>query len=548
MAAVPPSQSNDEPQEPITTESRVEEFRRRQLRMLALNYGELAEAPSMGQVLLPFLFAAAETCWIDAIFIGLAGFGLFASHAPLVPLWTPFILIAGTQWIVSRLERRAAKAAAANERQAAKTSLPGSGWLILFISVIILLSIWATIYVPVTLFFDPRWLLALLSDVLFLNVYAYHSMAIVALSLYCCWRGIHLLARDYEPSQAFSILRLGIIIMLAVILVRVGQLNGGFTAGNDVLLLLLIPLFLFLSLSAHALARITFLRHTHDFGEINIDAQERATLGVIVALGISLLLAALLIDTLASPAALEKARAVLSLFAILYNGLVTVVSAILVLLVTPFFLLVNWLVSLLGPRHALPRAQQAQNASPVVYHPAQVATFLEPFLKIALPVLLLLVILFMVRWLVRRRRVRLITRQRSRETRESLWSWRLLWGQFIALLRALFGRFFQRAAREHGQTTPDDLPASPAARTLRQIYRALLRRAATIGYPRRHHETPSEFKERLDRHVPASEPQLGTITDAYLETRYGGSVPEEAELTRLRQAWGTLEKAWSENP
>ncbi len=54
---------------------------------------------TLGDILLPFLFAAMETCWLDAIFIG-----PFQSYQPLMPLWAPFVLIIGSQWILSRLE------------------------------------------------------------------------------------------------------------------------------------------------------------------------------------------------------------------------------------------------------------------------------------------------------------------------------------------------------------------------------------------------------------------------------------------------------------
>src|SRR5258708_33907739 len=82
--------------------------RRREQHMLSLPTSRIAEAPSVGEILLPFLFAAMETCWIDAIFIGLAGIDFFASRDPLMPLWTPVVIIIGPQWILSRLGLRAA--------------------------------------------------------------------------------------------------------------------------------------------------------------------------------------------------------------------------------------------------------------------------------------------------------------------------------------------------------------------------------------------------------------------------------------------------------
>ncbi len=552
MAATPP-QPEDNQQEPGTTEGRVEAFKRKRLRMLALNYTELGTPPSLGEILLPFLFAAAETCWVDAIFLGLASFGLFASRAPLMPLWTRFVVIAGTQWIVIRLERRAAAppVPGRGKRATARATVPGSYWLILFVTFVILLSIWLTLYAQTAIFFDPHWLLAFLNDVLSLDVQAYHSAAIIALAFYFCWRGLRVIYHEYEPSQAFSTLRLGMLILLAVILVRVGQISAGEIASGDLTLLLLIPIFLFLSLSAHALARITFLRHTHSFGETNIEAQERAIVGVIAAVGLGLLLASLLIYTLVSPAALEKARAALSVSGVIYDRLSLLVSELIVLLVTPLFLLINWLISLLPPRHPLPtNAQGSRYSPPTLVSSGHLVSLLQPMLKIALPLLFVLFAVLVVRRLLRyRRRARLVINQRSRETRESLWSWRLLWSQVKALLLLLIKPFLRRRRpRGKAQAAPDDLPAAPSARTLREIYRLLLRRAAALGYPRQRHETPSELKGRLDAHLPTSEPSLGLITDAYIETRYGAVVPEDAALAQVRQAWVALEQVWDEKP
>src|SRR5258706_4029906 len=50
---------------------------------------------SVGEFFIPTLLAAMETCWIDAILIGLASINLFCSSAPLMPYWAPFILIGG---------------------------------------------------------------------------------------------------------------------------------------------------------------------------------------------------------------------------------------------------------------------------------------------------------------------------------------------------------------------------------------------------------------------------------------------------------------------
>src|ERR1700730_1764744 len=82
---------------------------RRKLNLLSTDSGDAQEAPSMGMLLIPFLFAAMEACWIDAIFLGLATLGFFQLHSPFMPLLVPFLMIAGSQWLYSSLVLRAAR-------------------------------------------------------------------------------------------------------------------------------------------------------------------------------------------------------------------------------------------------------------------------------------------------------------------------------------------------------------------------------------------------------------------------------------------------------
>src|SRR5437660_5195072 len=105
---------------------------------------QVAEAPSLGEILLPFLFAAMEACWIDAILICLAGFGLFQTYSPLVPLWAPFVLLLGTQIILTLLEQRAVKASTStsgDDESSAKNTLSASPILILFVALVALFII-----------------------------------------------------------------------------------------------------------------------------------------------------------------------------------------------------------------------------------------------------------------------------------------------------------------------------------------------------------------------------------------------------------------------
>ncbi len=98
---------------------------------------------------------------------------------------------------------------------------------------------------------------------------------------------------------------------------------------------------------------------------------------------------------------------------------------------------------------------------------------------------------------------------------------------------------------EDGVVKMEEIKGEPAARSIREIYRAFLKKAARHGYPRRRFETPYEFKQRLDEKVPLTEPQLEMITEAYAFTRYGGDVPDEAQLAQIRSNWVELDRKWT---
>ncbi|MGI9058933.1 MAG: DUF4129 domain-containing protein [Ktedonobacteraceae bacterium] len=549
-----PGQSEDANKEQQLQLAEAEKRRRQQI--LAMATTNVQETPSVGEIILPYLFAAMETCWIDAVFIGLASLDFFQSHNPLMPLWAPFLLIIGSQWLLAYLERRNAVSGDSTNSEDEEekggitvTASPGSALFVLFVTVTTLFVIWTSVYAATAFVLDARWLLALVNDILLLNGNAYHVFCIVAIALYLCWRGLRLLTRSYEPSQVFNSLRIGMGVIIAVILLRAGQEGAGVVLNDDLTLLLLVPIFLFLSLAAHALARVTFVRHTHPVGlDGDASTQERFILTLIGIIGGVLLLLSWLVDTFASASILAETRQILILVSVGYDAFVRVLATIIVFLVTPLFWLFNWWTARFPP--SLPKVPKTgpQHQPPKVLHVASTTPLLVPILKILVPIVLIILAVIVIRWILRRRRrVQLIARRQREEVRESLWSWSLFWTQIKALLYALFGRFFPRKATdEHAPIESEDLPMEPAARSIREMYRLLLQRAATHGYPRKKDETPNEFKQRLHDHIPAAEPQLATVTHAYTATRYGGIVPDEAAVAHVRQEWNTLEQKWRE--
>src|SRR5260221_9123454 len=161
---------------------------------------------SLGELLLPILLGIMESCWLAAILIGLANTNLFGSTEPLMPLWAPFIFIVGTILLFYYLGRRPhpsplhcveragvrPKRASSQEKEGIRF-VPSDTFLFILVTAILsLFFVWLGVYSQTAFIFNPKWLLSLLNDVLFLNLHFYESVIIIGLAFLFGWRGIRL--------------------------------------------------------------------------------------------------------------------------------------------------------------------------------------------------------------------------------------------------------------------------------------------------------------------------------------------------------------------
>ena len=124
----------------------------------------------------------------------------------------------------------------------------------------------------------------------------------------------------------------------------------------------------------------------------------------------------------------------------------------------------------------------------------------------------------------------------------------LFLAQLRGLLLALWRRFFPpRATVEEEQTVLDDRKVAPNVRTVREMYRAMLKRAAGRGYSRLRIETPYEFQQRLDGrtvspvHIllpsPMRIPPFVTAI-SFLTSRSGAHTPRMGRVsTAMKRSW-----------
>lgn len=501
---------------------------------------EIETAQSLGEALLPFLLAAAEACWFDGLLIGLAGVDFVHTTDALLPFWGAPLLFCVALWLFQRALYQEASVDADQEKSTRFSR--GFSWLFGMVALLTIGLVWLRIYAGNYFLLDPRWLLAFFNDLLSLNDHFSQILAIAIVAAYFCWRSSRLAQMRIEPGHVKRQIWVGLLVLLGAILLRarLGQAGGNF---DDIVLVLLMPAFLYFALSAHALARTAFIRRTHPFGlDGNIVSQERAMLSIIGSLGLILLLLTLLGAASFSATFWSSLQPTAQLFASAYSWLTDKLALALGWILQPLFWLVEWLQTFKHDSKEPPTQSQTSRFPPGHLNVTPPALIFAT--RVLLPLLILLILLLFI-WIAtrRRKRVRITRRRASGDIHESIWSWQLFWNQLKAFFAALFNR--KKAGEEEAAVSPDELPAEPAARTIREIYRALLKRAANSGHVRRRNETPYEFQHRLNQFRPAhNEPQLGQITEAYALTRYGGLAPDEFELASIRRSWDELERKW----
>lgn len=507
---------------------------------------------SLGEYVLPFLLVAVEACWFNGILIGLASLGLLGSNTALLPFWGPLLLLVGSIWLFQRALQQESNRPQEDAEEGASSLLAIPGFRLMFglLGLLTLVLVWVQVYSTSAFLFDPRWLLAFVGDLLALNIHLYQVLFIVGCAIYLTWRGMRVAQTVIEPGIVFKHIWVGLLVFLVAILLRANHASEG-SPTDGVILLLLIPFFLYLALSAHALARVAWIRRDHPFGlQGSVMAQERAMLSIIGAVGLVLLILTIIGGSVFNASFFNSFQPVWQAMSTAYNWLTALVSQFVVFIFTPFFLFASWLFSLF--HYTFPTIHQAGPVGKNPKHLLQLAPTPQGAIitaKILIPLLILGGLVLLIVWALRKRRkMRISLNKRGGDVHESVWSWQLFWGQLRGLLLAFFARLFPKKVHEEEAQRSEEIVASPAARTVREIYRALLQKAASRGQIRKRDETPHEFQARLDQRDLQNEPQLGMLTDAYAMTRYGGTVPDEHELTTIQRLWNELEQKWEAAP
>ncbi|HEX9015120.1 MAG TPA: DUF4129 domain-containing protein [Chloroflexota bacterium] len=229
------------------------------------------------------------------------------------------------------------------------------------------------------------------------------------------------------------------------------------------------------------------------------------------------------------------------------GGVDAILRLAIFVLAIPFGLLVEALIFLarllIKPGGERPPVEQPQGDWLSAIREQGAGAQPSPELLLALKVALGLILAGLLAWIIWRaitRLQRMWEEEDVAEDRETVWTW----PGWIALLRWLLSQL-----RPVGEKAAALVPrmvqrGSGEARTIRGIYRELLRLGAATGNARHLSETPLEYEERLIRVVPTGGDDVHAVSEAYAVSRYdrpGSPLPGldalESHLARLRLLW-----------
>lgn len=480
-----------------------------------------ARSNSLGEILIPFQLLIGETCVGYAVLLALAvNLNFIGDTAPLMPFWG-LLLILLTFYLLTRLFRRW------SQLWVRMIVEPGL-WLILSVACALYFT-WANNYASTPLF-SLTWLLQLLhlfipasaDDSVQVNILPVLQVAVLLLlsGLYC-WRGYRLAHKLVITDDIDRLFKIGTAVLLIAVAVFVISFNVQPVLVPPADLAWTCAVFFVCVPIARALTHASYLRRFHRVGLWGSASRQESSIW----------------------------------FAMSILGLLMIV------------LVATTLTIFLGePLPHAPYAPMKKKPAPpppplpgvkgkghfvIVPNHLGLLLFLVGVVPIALAVIIFFVIryrnLLRVRKAAKRKKDETGNENENDELRESFFNWSLLWDQLKALVLGLLTSLLRKrrgGASSESREIDDILLAEPSVRSIRAIYRALLKRAANMGYTRTRDETPYEFRERLHAAEPAIAPEVELITEAYVQARYSGKQPGKADISRVRALWVALRDKW----
>jgi hypothetical protein len=474
----------------------------------------LVIAESLGERFCPLLIIGMECCLVYALLLVAEGLVPGATD-PFLPVWAIFLVLLLFERLSQGLKRFVRLDMALHLPFKLRRMLTK---LVMGSTVLVCLVFWVWLYLYQQTYslFDPAWLQALTND---LGKVEKGGPILVLGLLLALLAKLSSQAVEAEVNAAV-LLRKGVLLLSILAGLNLGE--SFFGRNPDFWqTFLLLPAFCWLGLTAQALQKARQKRRVHAVGlEGGTRRQEQIIFQVMFLVGLVMLAGGAVMVLTHGGAVTSRARA------------------------TPSVFHVPPPQAVLPPPIQTPPPDPPKQGLQLVFHPEMMVNIL---FGVAGGLFLLgLICALLLLWQSRRKKR---AKKEEQDETTSLWSWSLFLAQFRSLLLSLFSlfsllRLLRSKLRGSKVQQANELQLTREVHTIREIYRAFLRKAARNGYSRERDETPDEFCSRLKQQTPLVEPELEVITEAYALVRYGGNVPCADEVTRVKAHWGELDRKW----
>ncbi|MCL4369291.1 MAG: DUF4129 domain-containing protein [Chloroflexi bacterium] len=473
---------------------------------------------------LPLTVVALETSWVSA-WLAMLGVATAGEHGR--PVVGPFIAVGvmAAAWMLTRTLIWY------------ETDLKLLRRIVVVVGILCWLIVVKVEHYPQFGPFDARWLLDLVGRIPEAMFTA--PFAAIAVSGYLWWRGIELAHGELSFDAVQNRFRVGLGAAALCLLVMPLVARGSLLSVAQAEVGPWVFLFMICGLAALSLARLETVRREARATDPTVAAFHRhwvfTVFAAVLGLWVLTLLVAHVFDfdfgaVLATPLGI----------------LGEVADFVLRILLWPVGLIVEFMVFILrllihgqsdwqweGPPQAARPKDRPEGALPVTVAP-EVLRALEWIGVLILAGLVLYVLWRSVagpRWRGRD--------EEGEESRDSVWSWSAFRASLMGQLRNLPGRLLRR--RERRDFAPME-EGPPGIRSVREIYRALLRMGVELEVPRRNEHTPYEYQKQLEQMLPVPA-ELATITEAYVGARYSARAPADSDVAEARAAWERVKQA-----
>lgn len=477
------------------------------------------EATSLGERLIPLLMLIGEVCMGYAIllFLGITMHFLGLDDA-LVPFWGLLLIVCSFYAVAKFFQQRS--------QLWFRNIVEPFSWLFLCM-ISSLFFVWFNNYAQTSSLFSLDWLIALINTfkpvpmtvqqaslgLVHVNLTPTFQICVLPfLTATCGWRGYRLANKHFISNDIDSRFKWGSGLIAFVIILFIFQFRSGATHVSPLYPALLGAGFCICVLTARSLAQASYMRRFHGARLWGSAARQERIIWVVMS--------------------------ILSLMAILFVVLFGHATT-----VTP----------IKPDRQKFKPGGSSPDYKHATTHYVSTPFPLWPTIIVALLIIGVIAFLFWrryqkLRFSSKRAKRAKASEEISDELHETVFNWSLFFAQVRAALLALLtwlNPFRRRASRDKQAHTTDDIVlAEPAVRSIREVYRARLKRAASRGHARETDETPYEFRLRLHKREAAAGAELEAITEAYVLARYGGNRPGKDEVARVKALWGELKQKW----